>query len=55
MISFEGNSITDTKGLIDLSKDDLIDAGYETTKKLWSQEEDKMLIKLIDEDKIAWK
>lgn len=26
------------KGLIELSRDDLIDAGYETTKKLWSQD-----------------
>jgi hypothetical protein len=44
MISFEGNSMTEKKGIIELSKDDLIDAGYETTKKLWSQEEDKMLL-----------
>ncbi len=35
---FEGNLSIEKKGLIDLSKDDLIDAGYETTKKLWSQE-----------------
>jgi hypothetical protein len=55
MRSFEGNLMIEKKGIIELSKDDLIDAGYETTKKLWSQEEDKMLLKLIDEDKIPWK
>lgn len=38
--SFERNFITEKRGLIDLSKGDLMDAGYETTKKLWSQEED---------------
>ncbi len=47
--------MTEKKGLIDLSKDDLIDAGYETTKKLWGQDEDKMLLKLIDQDKVPWK
>jgi hypothetical protein len=55
MRNFEGNSGVEKRGIIHLSKDDLIEAGYETTKKLWSQEEDKMLLKLVDEDKIPWK
>ncbi len=55
MGTFAGNLEIEKKGIIDLSVKDLIDAGYETTKKLWSQEEDRMLLKLIDEDKTPWK
>lgn len=39
---------------MDLSKDDLLNAGYEVKKKSWSEEEDKLLMKVCYREDLNW-
>lgn len=47
-------SKTNEEGVLELTKQDLLEAGYDITKKPWSEEEDSLLRTLRDKKCLDW-
>ena len=53
--TFSQNSTSHEKIKVNLTIDELKEAGYDNSKRLWSEEEDKILVKLAQKTTLSWK